>query len=105
MAVDPVEELLVPMPYVGLDIEGTESDSVRVEYNPNRPDYSTDYGIARALRGLVGKELGVKKPVLAWGCGLDRLLMLRMGLEDIRELYNNDIEWLRERKEIAGSQD
>jgi phenylalanyl-tRNA synthetase beta chain len=33
---------------------------VRIEYNPNRPDFSTDYGIARALRGLVGKETGLK---------------------------------------------
>jgi len=31
--------------------------------------------------------------------------MLRLGMEDIRELYNNDLGWLRERKEIAGTQD
>ena len=31
--------------------------------------------------------------------------MLRLGIEDIRELYNNDLEWLRERREIASSQD
>jgi len=28
----------------GLDIEGTDDESVRIEYNPNRPDFSTDYG-------------------------------------------------------------
>ena len=54
------KQILDRLPYIGLDIEGTESDSVRIEYNPNRPDFSTDYGIARAIRGLVGKELGVK---------------------------------------------
>ncbi len=55
------ERILDRLPYLGLDIEGVEEESVRVEYNPNRPDFSTDYGIARALRGLVGKETGLKK--------------------------------------------
>jgi phenylalanyl-tRNA synthetase beta chain len=55
------DKILDRLPYLGLDIEGTDKDSVRVEYNPNRPDFSTDYGIARAMKGLVGKELGVKQ--------------------------------------------
>ena len=54
------EKILDRLPYLGLDIEGTDKESVRIEYNPNRPDFSTDYGIARALRGLVGKETGLK---------------------------------------------
>ncbi len=54
------EKFLDRLPYLGLDIEGTDEESVRIEYNPNRPDFSTDYGIARALRGLVGKETGVE---------------------------------------------
>jgi phenylalanyl-tRNA synthetase beta chain len=54
------EKILDRLPYLGLDIEGTDRESVRIEYNPNRPDFSTDYGIARALRGLVGKETGLK---------------------------------------------
>ena len=57
----PKEKILDRLPYLGLDIEGTDKESVRIEYNPNRPDFSTDYGIARALRGLVGKEVGVKQ--------------------------------------------
>ena len=47
------------LPFVGLDIESVERDSVRVEYSPNRPDFGTDFGIARALRGLLGKEVGL----------------------------------------------
>jgi phenylalanyl-tRNA synthetase beta chain len=61
------EQILDRLPYLGLDIEGTDSDSVRIEYNPNRPDFSTDYGIARAMRGLVGKEVGVKRYSAARG--------------------------------------
>ena len=64
-----------------------------------------EMGGSGLFRPEVTWPLGVKKPVLAWGCGLERLLMLRLGLEDIRELYNNDIGWLRERKEIASPQD
>ena len=53
------ERILDRLPFLGLDIEGTDTDSVRIEYNPNRADFSTDYGIARALRGLVGSEVGL----------------------------------------------
>jgi phenylalanyl-tRNA synthetase beta chain len=55
------DKILDRLPYLGLDIEGTDKESVRVEYNPNRPDFSTDYGIARAMKGIVGKETGVKQ--------------------------------------------
>lgn len=54
-------KLLERLPYVGLDIESTDRDSVRVEYSPNRPDFGTDFGIARALRGLLGKETGLPR--------------------------------------------
>jgi phenylalanyl-tRNA synthetase beta chain len=53
------DRILDRLPYVGLDIEGVERNSVRVEYSPNRPDFGTDFGIARALRGLLGKEVGL----------------------------------------------
>ena len=47
------------LPYIGHDIESVEKDSVRGEYSPNRPDFGTDFGIARALRGLLGTEVGL----------------------------------------------
>jgi len=48
----------------------------------------------------------VKKPVLAWGLGIERLILLRLGLDDLRVLYDNDLGWLRRRAttNIAGSQ-
>jgi phenylalanyl-tRNA synthetase beta chain len=52
-------KVLDRLPYIGLDIESVDKDSVRVEYSPNRPDFGTDFGIARALRGLLGKEVGL----------------------------------------------
>ncbi len=64
-----------------------------------------EMGGSGLFRPEVTMPLGVKKPVIAWGCGLERLLMLRLGVQDIRELYNSDLDWLRRRKEIASSQD
>jgi phenylalanyl-tRNA synthetase beta chain len=49
------------LPYAGLDIEGIDEESIRIEYNPNRPDFSTDYGIARALKGLLEIETGLPR--------------------------------------------
>ncbi|MDG6914748.1 MAG: phenylalanine--tRNA ligase subunit beta [Nitrososphaerota archaeon] len=63
------ERVLDRLPYLGLDIEGTDDESVRIEYNPNRPDFSTDYGVARALVGLVGKETGVPEYRVSAGRG------------------------------------
>ncbi len=63
-----------------------------------------EMGGSGIFRPEVTTPLGVTKPVLAWGCGLERLLMLRLGIQDIRELYNNDLEWLRERRDIASAQ-
>lgn len=49
------------LPFLGLDIESEEKDLVRVEYSPNRPDYSTDFGIALGLQGLLGIKTGSYK--------------------------------------------
>tara|TARA_B100000408_G_scaffold37634_1_gene28339 strand:+ start:732 stop:2249 length:1518 start_codon:yes stop_codon:yes gene_type:complete len=47
------------------------------------------------FRPEVTKPLGVNNPVLAWGSGLERLVMLRYGIDDVRKLYENDLDWLR----------
>lgn len=47
------------LPFLGLDIESEDGDLVRVEYSPNRPDYSTDYGISLGLQGLLGIKKGM----------------------------------------------
>lgn len=47
------------LPYIGLDIEYVDEDEIRVEYSPNRPDFSSFYGIARSLKGLLEIEMGI----------------------------------------------
>ena len=49
------------LPFLGLDIESEDKDNVRIEYSPNRPDYSTDFGIALGMQGLLGVKTGAVK--------------------------------------------
>ena len=52
------KKILETLPYLGLDIEGETNSEIRIEYSPNRPDYSTDYGIALGLQGLLEIQKG-----------------------------------------------
>ena len=56
-----LKEIIEKIPYIGLDIEGVDENNgtIRVEFNPNRPDYSSENGIMRALKGLFEKEVGI----------------------------------------------
>ena len=56
-----LKQVLEMLPFIGLDIEGIDSEILRIEYNPNRPDFASDYGIVRALRGLLEIETGIPK--------------------------------------------
>jgi phenylalanyl-tRNA synthetase alpha chain len=47
------------------------------------------------FRPEVTIPLGVKNPVLAWGLGVDRLVMLRYGVKDVRDLFGSNLGWLR----------
>ncbi|MCD6312951.1 MAG: phenylalanine--tRNA ligase subunit beta, partial [Thaumarchaeota archaeon] len=55
------EELLNLLHGLGLDVEELEEDHFRIEYNPNRPDYSSPVGIARAAKGLLGMRVGAPR--------------------------------------------
>lgn len=47
------------------------------------------------FRPEVTLPFGVKNQVLAWGGGLERLVMMRYNIDDVRELYENRLSWLR----------
>ena len=55
-----------------------------------------ELGGAGIFRPEVTEPLGIESPVLAWGMGLERLAMLVLGLDDIRQLYISDLDWLRQ---------
>ncbi|MGB8219152.1 MAG: phenylalanine--tRNA ligase subunit alpha [Methanoregula sp.] len=54
-----------------------------------------EMGGAGVFRQEVTAPWGVTSPVLAWGLGVSRVAMLRMGLKDLRQLYQSDLEWIR----------
>ncbi len=56
-----LKELEYDLQWIGLDLEdiNVEEQKVKVEYNPNRPDFSSPEGIARALKGYYELELGI----------------------------------------------
>lgn len=54
-----------------------------------------ELGGAGVFRKEVTEPLDVEGKVLAWGLGIGRLAMLKLGLNDLRELYRSDIDWLR----------
>ena len=54
-----------------------------------------ELGGAGVFRKEVTTPLGITEPVLAWGLGVSRVAMLKLGLKDLRELYQSDIDWLR----------
>lgn len=48
------------------------------------------------FRPEVLAPLGIGFPVIAWGIGIDRLAMIRLGVDDIRDLHTLDLGKLRE---------
>lgn len=60
-----------------------------------------EFAGAGIFRPEYTEPLGVKEPVLAWGLGIDRLAMFRLGIKDIRNLFTRDLEWLRKKEVMA----
>ncbi|ASJ16648.1 phenylalanine--tRNA ligase subunit alpha [Thermococcus chitonophagus] len=59
-----------------------------------------EFGGAGVFREEMTEALGIKEPVIAWGIGIDRLAMFKLGIDDIRYLFSYDLRWLREAKLI-----
>ncbi len=57
-----------------------------------------ELGGSGIFRPEVTKAMGIDVPVLAWGIGIDRMALMALGLNDLRELFSNDIEQVRLRK-------
>jgi phenylalanyl-tRNA synthetase alpha chain len=55
-----------------------------------------EMGGAGVFREEVTAPIGIKYPVLAWGLGVSRIAMLRLGLKDLRLLHKSDVAFLRE---------
>lgn len=64
-----------------------------------------ELGGAGIFREEVTDPWGVKYPVLAWGLGVSRVAMLKMGLRDLRQLYRSDVDWIRDTPMMQGGKD
>lgn len=65
-------------------------------YHPGKRQW-VELGGSGIFRPEVVKPLlGEDVPVLAWGLGLERSIMEYYGLEDVRDIYGNDLKRLRE---------
>jgi phenylalanyl-tRNA synthetase alpha chain len=72
----------------------TEPSLQSMIYNESLGKWVELFGMG-ILRPEIALSVGIKNPVLAWGGGLERIAMLRFGLNDVRDLYRNDLNWLR----------
>jgi phenylalanyl-tRNA synthetase alpha chain len=67
-----------------------------VQMSAKHPKFGwIEFGGAGIFREEVTKPLGVEVPVIAWGLGIDRLAMFKLGINDIRYLFTQDLDWLR----------
>ena len=72
----------------------TEPSLQTMVYNDRLGKWVELFGMG-IFRPEVTKPLGITKPVLAWGGGIERIAMLKYDLDDVREFYNNNLNWLR----------
>ncbi len=72
-----------------------------VELSAYKEGYGwVEFGGSGIFRPEVTLPLGVKEPVIAWGLGVDRLFMMRAGIDDIRMIFSQDLDWLRKKQVI-----
>lgn len=57
-----------------------------------------ELGGSGIMRPEVSKAMGIDVPVLAWGIGIDRMALMALGLNDLRELFSSDLEAVRLRR-------
>jgi phenylalanyl-tRNA synthetase alpha chain len=78
-------------PYTEPSLEGDVWNEERKEW--------TEVFAAGIFRPEVTEPLlGKPIPVLAWGPGFDRMVMMLYNIKDLRSLYKNDLDMLRKIK-------
>ncbi|MCE7736723.1 MAG: phenylalanine--tRNA ligase subunit alpha [Candidatus Heimdallarchaeota archaeon] len=63
-----------------------------------------EFGGAGVFRPEVTQPFGIDYPVLAWGLGVGRLFMTKYNVKDIRELFTQNLGWLRDQEVSSGIQ-
>lgn len=106
-----LQDLLGVLKKFALEIAGADKVRFKPDYFPfTEPSVElsaykegygwVEFGGSGIFRPEVTLPLGVEVPVIAWGLGVDRLFMMRAGVEDIRAIFSQSLDWLR-RKEVT----
>ncbi|MYF75617.1 MAG: phenylalanine--tRNA ligase subunit alpha, partial [Gemmatimonadetes bacterium] len=67
-----------------------------VELQAKHPDLGwIELRGAGLFRPELTRPLGVDVPVIAWGLGVDRMAMVALGINDIRDLFSTDLDLVR----------
>ncbi len=59
-----------------------------------------EFAGAGMFRPEMLENLGIKGQAIAWGAGIDRLAMFKLGIKDIRYLFSEDVGYLRNAKGV-----
>lgn len=60
-----------------------------------------EFAGAGMFRPEVLRPLGIDAEAVAWGMGVDRLAMFKLGIKDMRDLFTQNLEWLRQSKMVV----
>jgi len=76
--------------------------SPSVQLSAKHPELGwVEFGGAGLFRPEMLEPLGIHDQVLAWGLGIDRLAMFKLGIGDIRDLFSQKLDWLRDEKMVV----
>lgn len=101
-----VRDLLGVLEKFAIEIAGADKVKFRPDYFPfTEPSVELsaykkgygwiEFGGSGIFRPEVTMPLGIKVPVIAWGLGIDRLYMMKAGVDDIRYIFAQDLNWIR----------
>ena len=101
-----LRDLLGVLEKFAIEIAGADKVKFRPDYFPfTEPSVELsaykkgygwiEFGGSGIFRPEVTMPLGIKVPVIAWGLGIDRLFMMKAGIDDIRYIFTHDLDWIR----------
>ena len=104
-----LKDLLGVLGKFALEIAGADKVQFKPDYFPfTEPSVElsgykkgygwVEFGGSGIFRPEVTEPLSIKEPVIAWGLGVDRLFMMHVGVDDIRKIFSQDLDWLRRKR-------
>jgi phenylalanyl-tRNA synthetase alpha chain len=106
-----LRDLLGVLERFAIDIAGADKVKFNPDYFPfTEPSVELlaykdgvgwfEFGGSGIFRPELTLPLGINVPVIAWGLGVERLFMMKAGIDDMRTLFSQDLDWLR-RQELT----